>query len=71
MAAVILHFPREASVRYDVNTVRRIAERAGMDPRLAVNEFVRCGYSRAYLTELSERVRQVRMAAPQLPGGAA
>jgi hypothetical protein len=71
MAAVLLQFPVDATVRYDVRTVRRVAERAGLDPRTEVNKFVRSGYSRAYLTDLSERARQVRLAAPQLPGGAA
>ncbi len=66
MSAQILRFPAAASVLYDVRTVRRIAERAGLDPRAEVNHFVRSGYSRAYLAELSERARLAR-----IPGGSA
>lgn len=71
MSAQVLQFPAAASTLYEVRTVRRTAERAGLDPHAAVNEFVRSGYSRAYLTQLSERARHVRMAAPLLPDGVA
>ncbi len=71
MAAVLLQFPVEDTIRYDVRTVRRVPQRAGLDPNVEANQFVRSGYSRAYLTDLSERARQVRLAALQLPGGAA
>ncbi len=71
MSAQILQFPVNLSVLYDVRTVRRIAERAGLNAREEVNRFVRSGYSRAYLAELSERARQARMAGAPYPEGAA
>lgn len=71
MAAQILAFPLQASVRYDLQTVRQTALRAGLPVDDAVGGFIRSGYSRSYLTDLLERARRVRPSAPLLPGGAA
>ncbi|ASL02171.1 hypothetical protein [Xanthomonas citri] len=45
----------------DMQTVRDTADRIGMERGKAIKEFIRSGYSRSYLNELSERARQLRM----------
>ena len=47
---------------HDMQSVRDIARRIGMAPGEAIKQFIRSGYDRTYLNELSERARRVRMA---------
>ena len=48
---------------YDLQTARIYAQRAGIDPRVALKQYAASGYSRAYLNELAELARQARMKA--------
>ncbi|HEL3751357.1 hypothetical protein A7X93_00440 [Stenotrophomonas maltophilia] len=61
MSAVALFPIQTDSQKYQLETVRMAARRAGLNVKAVEREFIEAGFSRPKQNEISERCRRARM----------